>query len=371
MVATNNRVFIRLNRLLEISPLARQSSLVQLIDSVIQDCAHSPDFYQSRHQITQRHFEPSPFLTCLLSGHLLQDQRRYLTERVLEDSAELAGEIDDWRVVRIWTLLIAWILTRLESGESIYTLLLEPDASPLDQDASLCAMISSASRIVNCGDSESKDVRCSRVSVNAGVLCKIDNFLKFQDRYIFETAPPQEMALRRRMAFLIGSAVASSNGLLASLILQHILSLDNPNFDHKQDSLASSQDTTTLLNLLSLLMTGQSDTTNSSTTGELFLTLLKELHGALRVSETSNPYGLRLGTVADLEGIFTKFVSLLRLNVVVTADIVCAIVVYNDPKNSAFWQSVVCTSTKYHVRFLERNSPLIYRKGCLFLLYDI
>ncbi|KAG0278221.1 hypothetical protein BGZ96_002493 [Linnemannia gamsii] len=271
------------------------------------------------------------------------DQRRYLTERILEDSAELAGEIDDWRIVRIWILLIVWILTRLGSGEYLDTLPSEPDASPLDQDAGLCAMISSACRIVNCGDSESMDANCSHVSVNAGVLCEIDKLLKFQDLYIFETAPPQEMALRRRMAFLIGSAVASSNGLLASLILRHLLSLDNPDFNHKQDSLKSSQDTTTLLSLLSLLMSGESGTTSSSTIGELFLALLKELHGALRVSENGNPYGLRLGTVADLEGIFTKFVSLLRLNVVVTADIVYAIVVYNDPKNSAFWQSVIST----------------------------
>jgi hypothetical protein len=343
-MAINNSIFVQSNRLLEISTLARQKTLIQLIDSVIQDCVHSPDFYQSRHQITQRHFEPSLILTCALSGHLLQDQRRHLTERILEDTAELAGEIDDWRVVRIWTLLIEWVLTRLGSGKSLYTLPLDPDASPLDQDADLCAMISSACRIVNCGDSELKGAKSPRVSADAEVMFKIDNLLKCLERYVFETAPPQEMALRRRMAFLIGSAVASSNGLLASLILQHVLSLDKPDVDRKEDSSTPFQDTTTLLNLVSLLMSGESDTTSASTIGELFVALLKELHRTLRMSEASNPYDLRLGTVADLEGIFTKFVSLLRLNVVVTADIVCAIVVYNDPKNSAFWQSVVCSS---------------------------
>lgn len=330
-----------------ISPLARQTCLVQLIDDVVQDCAHALNIYQSRHQITQRHFESSQFLTSALSGQLPKDHHRQLVERILEDSAEVAGEIDDWRIVRIWTLLIEWILTRLGSGEPMRTLPLESDALFLDQGPDLCALISSACRIVNYRDSELKGVHSSRVSVNAAAVSEIDTLLKIQDRYVFETAPPQEMALRRRMAFLIGSAVASSNGLLTSLILQYILSLDKADLHLKQEPSPPSQDTSTLLNLLSLLIYGELGSASSPTIGQPFLALLRELHATLRVSEISNPYDLRLGTVADLEGIFSKCASFLRLNTVVTANIVCAIVVYNDPKNSAFWQSTVCTCISF------------------------
>ncbi|KAF9132388.1 hypothetical protein BGX30_012683 [Mortierella sp. GBA39] len=332
-----------LAQLLVVSPLARKSCLVQLIDGVVQDCALAPNIYQSRYQITQRHFESSQLLSSALSGQVPKGQHRQLVEKILEDSAEVAGEIDDWRIVRIWILLIEWILTRLGSGESMHNLPLEFDASFLDQDADLCAVISSASRIVNCCDSELKGAPSSRVSVNAVAVSEIDTLLKIQDRYVFETAPPQEMALRRRMVFLIGSAVASSKGLLTSLILQHILSLDKADLHLRQEPSVSSQDTTTLLNLLSLLMYGELGSANSSTIDQPFLALLRELHATLRMSEISNPYDLRLGTVADLNGIFSRCASFLRLNTVVTADIVCAIVVYNDPNNYAFWQSVIST----------------------------
>ncbi|KAF8933912.1 hypothetical protein BGZ47_010588 [Haplosporangium gracile] len=312
-----------LAQLLVVSPLARQSSLIQLIDGVIQDHERSPDFYQSRHRITQRHFESSQFLTSALSGQQFsKGQRPHLVERILEDSAELAGEIDDWRIVRIWILLVEWTLTRLGSGESVYTTPMEPDASFPDQDANLCAMISTACRIINCRESKSKGAISSRVSVSAVMLLEIDTLWKIQGRYIFETAPPQGMALRRRMVFLIGCAVASSNGLLSTLIHHHILSLDESDRHHKQDSSTTSQNTTALLNLISLLISGELDIDSSSIIGQPFLALLQELHATLHVSETSNPYDLRLGTVADLEGIFTKFVSLLRINMVVTADIV-------------------------------------------------
>ncbi|KAG9070779.1 hypothetical protein KI688_008319 [Linnemannia hyalina] len=347
-----------LAQLLVISPLARQSCLVQFIDGVVQDCAHSLNIYQSRHQIIQRHFESSQLLTSALSGQLPKSQHRQLVEKILEDSAEVAGEIDDWRIVRIWVLLIEWILTRLGSGESMHTLPLEFDASFLDQGANLCAVISSACRIVNCCDSELKGAPSSHVSVNTAAVSEIDALLKIQDRYVFETAPPQEMALRRRMVFLIGSAVASSKGLLTSLILQHILSLDNADLHLKQEPSAPSQDTTTLLNLLSLLIYGELSSASSPTIGQPFLALLRELHATLRVSEISNPYDLRLGTVADLEGIFSRCASFLRLNTVVTADIVCAIVIYNDPNNYAFWQSVHDTSDTHRFR-VDFNADIL------------
>lgn len=349
MQRSDNTVFAVLKdrqtlaQLLAISSLARQSCLVQLIDGVVQDCAHALDIYQSRHHIIQRHFESSQFLTSALSGQLPKDLHNQLVERILEDSAEVAGEIDDWRIVRIWTLLIEWILTRLGSGESMHTLPLESDVLFLDQEADLCAVVSSADRIVNCRDSELKGAHSSRVSGNAAAVSEIDTLLKIQERYVFETATPQEMALRRRMVFLIGSAVALSNGLLTSLILQYILSLDKADLHLKQEPLAPSQDTTTLLNLLSLLMYGELGSAGSPTIGQSFLVLLQELHATLRVSEIINPYDLRLGTVATLEGIFSRYSSFLRLNTVVTADIICAVVVYNDPKNSAFWQSVIST----------------------------
>ncbi|KAF9153068.1 hypothetical protein BG015_004122 [Linnemannia schmuckeri] len=311
-----------LAQLLIVSSLARQRSLIQLIDGVIQDYERSPDFYQSRHQITQRHFESSQFLTSALSGQLLEDQRRHLAERILEDSAELAGEIDDWRIVRIWILLVEWALTRLGSGESVYMTPMESDASFPDHDVNLCAVILTAGRIVNYRESEPKEAASSRVSISAAVLLEIDTLWKIQVRYIFQTAPPQEMALRRRIVFLIGCAVTSSNGLLSTLIHQHILSLDKSDRHQKQDSPTISQNTITLLNLISLLTSGELNIDSSSTIGQPFLALLQELHAALHVSKASNPYDLRMGTVADLEGIFTKFVSLLRINMVVTADIV-------------------------------------------------
>ncbi|KAG0366996.1 hypothetical protein BGX24_003448 [Mortierella sp. AD032] len=323
------------------SPLARQGFLVQLIDTVIQECRHLSDFYQSQHQITQQHFEPSHFLASALSRQLLEDQHRHLIEKLLEGSAELVGEVNDWRIVRIWILLVGWILKRLGSVKSPRTLLLEPDTSTLDQDSDLWAMISSACRIVNSSHSKPTGSRGSRLSVSAAVLSEISNLMEIQCRYIFETAPPQEMALRRRMVFLVGSTVAMNNGLLTTLIHSHILSLDKPDHDKQDPLLTPSQNSEILLNLLSLLICGETGAAYASAISELFLALLKDMHATLRVSETSNPYDLRLGTIAELEGIFVKYLPLLRMNVVVTADIVCAVVIYNDPEDSAFWQSVI------------------------------
>ncbi|KAK3843982.1 MAG: hypothetical protein J3R72DRAFT_439515 [Linnemannia gamsii] len=322
------------------SSLARQGFLVQLIDAVIQECGHLSDFYQSQHQITQ-HFESSHFLASALSRQLLEDQHRHLIEKLLGGSAELVGEVDDWRIVRIWILLVGWILKRLGSVKSLRTLLLEPDTSTLDQDTDLWAMISSACRIVNSSHSRPTGSRGSRLSVSAAVLSEISSLMEIQCRYIFETAPPQEMALRRRMVFLVGSTVAMNNGLLTTLIHSHILSLDKPDHDKQDPLLTPSQNSEILLNLLSLLMCGETGAADASAIGELFLALLKDMHAMLRVSETSNPYDLRLGTIAGLEVIFVKYLPLLRMNVVVTADIVCAVVIYNDPEDSAFWQSVI------------------------------
>ncbi|KAF9913190.1 hypothetical protein EC991_003650 [Linnemannia zychae] len=330
-----------LAQLLLVSSLARQGFLVQSIDAVIQDCGCLSEFYQGRHQIVQQYFESSQFLASAVSGHLSEDQHRDLIERLLEKSAELAGEIDDWRVVRIWTLLIEWILRRLGSVESVRIRSSEPDTSILDQEVDLWEVISSASRIVNSSHLKTTGSTKSRLSVNDAVFSEINYLLEIQSRYTFDNAPPQEIALRRRMVFLVGTAVLMSNGILTCLIYQHILLLDEPNLVLlRQDD--PSQSSATLLNVLSLLMYGDTGPASISAISIPFTTLLKDLHSILQVSETSNPYDLRLGTVANLEGAFVKYLSFLRLNNVVTADIVCAVVVYNDPENSAFWQSVVC-----------------------------
>ncbi|KAF9118625.1 hypothetical protein BGW39_001009 [Mortierella sp. 14UC] len=348
-----------LAQLLFVSPLARQGFLVQLIGTIIQDCGYLSDFYQSRQQIIQRHFESSQFLASAVSGQLSEDQHRHLIERLLEDSAELAGEIDDWRVVRIWTLFIEWILRRLGTIGLLRTLPSEPDSSAMDQDADLWAIISSACRIVNISHLKSTGSTRLRLSVNSAVLSEISNLLEIQSRYVFETAPPQEMALRRRMVFLVGSAVAMSNRILTSLIYQHILLLDKPDCHHNQDGLPlePSQDSATLLNVLSLLMCGETGAASTSTISKPFMALLKDLHSTLQMSETSNPYDLRLGTVAELEGIFVRHLPFLRLNAVVIADIVCAAVVYNDPENSAFWQSVI--STILRILTGQESTPLL------------
>ncbi|KAG0277009.1 hypothetical protein BGZ95_006692, partial [Linnemannia exigua] len=330
-----------LAQLLFVSPLARQDFLVLLIDAVIQDTGHVSDFYQSQRHIAQQHFESSHFLASALSGQLSEDQHRHLLGKLLEGSAELAGEIDDWRVVRMWILLVEWILKSLGYAKSPQILPLESDTSTVDQDANLWAMISSACRIVNSSHSKPTGSKDSRLSVSAAALSEINSLMEIQSRFIFETALPQETALRRRMVFLIGSAVAMSNGFLTTLIHRHILSLDKPDHHTEDPLLIPTQDSETLLTLLSLLMCGETGVADTSTIGEPFWALLKDMHTTLRVSETSNPYDLRLGTVADLERIFAKYLPLLRMNVVVTADIVCAIVIYNDPEDSAFWQSVI------------------------------
>ncbi|KAF9097640.1 hypothetical protein BGX29_008002 [Mortierella sp. GBA35] len=333
-----------LAQLLVVAPLARQSCLIQLIDTIIQDCRRLPDFFQSRRQISRQHFDSSHFLTSALSAHVQNGQHCDLVERLLEDSAELAGEIDDWRIVRIWTLFVEWILTPLgsEGARARDTLEIDADMSAMDRDMDLGAMVLSACRIVNDRDFKRAASRGVHFSDSSAVLSEINHLLEIQKRYVFESAPPREMALRRRLAFLIASAVISSNGLLVSLIHQYFLSLDVSNRD-KQDPTTPSEEST-LLNLLSMLLSGQVDSGTTVTMSAITAPLkefLKDLHGTLRVSETSNPYDLRLGTVSDLERIFVRFLPILRMNAVVTAEIVCAIVVYSDSEDSAFWQSVI------------------------------
>ncbi|KAG0207414.1 hypothetical protein BGX33_006829 [Mortierella sp. NVP41] len=294
--------------------------------------------------ISRQHFDSSHFLTSALSAHVQDGQHCDLVERLLEDSAEFAGEIDDWRIVRIWTLFVEWILTPLgsEGARARDTLEIDADMSAMDRDMDLGAMVLSARRIVNNRDLKRAASRGVHFSDSSAVLSEINHLLEIQKRYVFESAPPREMALRRRLAFLIASAVISSNGLLVSLIHQYFLSLDVSNRD-KQDPITPSEEST-LLNLLSMLLSGQVDSGTTVTMSAITAPLkefLKDLHGTLRVSETSNPYDLRLGTVSDLERIFVRFLPILRMNAVVTAEIVCAIVVYSDSEDSAFWQSVI------------------------------
>ncbi|KAK3843946.1 MAG: hypothetical protein J3R72DRAFT_522330 [Linnemannia gamsii] len=44
----------------------------------------------------------------LLDSSFVESHGRSDSSPLLEDSAELAGEIDDWRVVLIWTFLVEW-----------------------------------------------------------------------------------------------------------------------------------------------------------------------------------------------------------------------------------------------------------------------
>ncbi|KAG0365951.1 hypothetical protein BGZ54_005999 [Gamsiella multidivaricata] len=225
-------------RLSNVSSIARQRHVVQLVDSVIVASVQHPEFSLSREDILAGHLSSPSSLFSIMSSnrHLAESQE--LVQPVLEDLARVAGEISDWRFVRICILLTEWVLSRRqhyrhhqEDMDVDHTNFVGSDlrAAP-DTDTSTAIffsiMVSSACSLLENHPTKSSTSNLSNKDhTQSG---EMSQWMSAQKSYIFCSAGPHQLPVRRSLVFLIGMAIAQRNNFLVQKIRNHFEALEKP-----------------------------------------------------------------------------------------------------------------------------------------------
>ncbi|KAF9951865.1 hypothetical protein BGZ65_005686, partial [Modicella reniformis] len=189
-------VFVK--QVMEMLDETRQTYLLRLIDKMMTISEQPRDFIQSRDKIVREYIEQSRLFAAIStdseSGYALVQQP------ILEDLAELTGKVTDWRFVQTCVLLVEWIITtRIRCGQRM-----EIDHSEvwgrreefpnMDEREELEAMVSSACSILQQGSPQIID---GEEKAGDGVLQILERFLSAQKAYVFYSAGPEQLGLRR------------------------------------------------------------------------------------------------------------------------------------------------------------------------------
>ncbi|KAG0204883.1 hypothetical protein BGX28_003342 [Mortierella sp. GBA30] len=342
-----------------IAPFARQRNMVLVVDKILTVSQQQPDFYMSRKSIVQQHFGTSPYLTKA-STHLARDSD--FVRSLIEDAVELAGEVDDWRLVRIWILMIEWILektTETRTMEIDSPILVETEESY--SHSGFKELLVSASLLFEQGTAGTG----IGTDLPTEVFSKMTRqFLRAQSDYIFcSGGRPGQLALRKRLVFLLGNAVLQNGNLLVWTIRDCFREMKRSSEEDNSltvDQTTAITTTTTIVKrdrppqsaaavaVATLFLCGmtvevESEEALADTIEQQLNRLLRELQIFCDlIKEDSTIRGSQL---QDLFGqILGRYLTILRLNSTMVADIVCAMGVYIGTDDSNLWQTLIRTA---------------------------
>ncbi|KAF9175902.1 hypothetical protein BGX21_010703 [Mortierella sp. AD011] len=325
-------------RFCNVSSLARQRYLIHLTDKIMKASAEQPGFVLDRGEVFSKFIASSQLVSTLARG-LKETNGEYtdLVHSTLEDIAALAGEIPDWRFIRICTLLIEWILTRGRRGEPSR----ENDSLGSDCRSGLYdfdnvpltpfeAMVSASCCLLQ--------NHAHGFSTRPSSLEELDRLAIAQRDYIYCFAGPDRLILRKRLAFLVSMVIAQHNEFLIRHIRCHFESLDMGRLRQGQDN-EFVADKNLVAFIADLILTDDSEQWGSSVLHEQLTGLLQELRTVCpaRVGQNST-LSISMG---PLKSVLAKYEPILHLNKALLADIVCALGIFADANDSALWKSMI------------------------------
>lgn len=319
------------NRFFVIAPLARCRNLLLIMDETLAACRQQQDFYSSPTTIVQQHFEKSGFLT-VSSAHFRKN--RSFMHRLLQDIAALSGEIDDWRLVRIWILLIGWIIRQAGPRDTNFDRLKPDDnASFMATDSSEDSLELLISRMVHF------EQKSSHASSDATFEGDVREVLQAQSHYIYCSADPEQLLLRKRLAFLLGAACIRGGNLIVRMICDSFDSAERLSRQTTEPSISSMvpQSATALL-LVGTSVTMESDALLDAMS-ERIGACLRELQALSSVCK--GDVHAKSGLQVQLEGILDKYAPVLDLDQLLMADIICAMGITIDEDDRRLWHSLV------------------------------
>ncbi|KAG0257526.1 hypothetical protein BG011_003912 [Mortierella polycephala] len=321
---------------LSIAPLARQRCLLRVMNRIVAECSQQSDFFLTCTEIF-RHYSSDSNLLSVMERVL--DAQDDLLLHLLQDAAEMTSEIDDWRLVRLWILLFEWVLSRL-SAESMQVR--QSSSAGLEQERISVSVISDAAFWDMVYKAQSVHRQGAQASTAISYIQAINQLLDAQRTYIFLSAAPEQLSLRRRLAFLIGAAAAQRNGTLVWILRDHFQVLEQAvdcsveSMDLLPHRVQSVDAVASFLAHLSLAYDSEQE---FGAIGEHFAALLKELQTLNKMYVQNEVSKLALETM--LGRIIQTYLPLLRLSSVFLADVVCATVVYINCNDTGLWKSVI------------------------------
>ncbi|KAF9272830.1 hypothetical protein BGZ68_002052 [Mortierella alpina] len=313
------------------APLARRRNLLLIMDETLAACRQQPDFYSSPKTIVQQHFEKSGFLT--ISSAQFRKNRSFM-HRLLQDIAALSGEIDDWRLVRIWILLIEWILRQAGPRDTNFDRLkLEYNASFMATDSSEDSLELLIARMAHF------EQKLSHASSDASSERDVREVLRAQSNYIYCSADPEQLPLRKRLAFLLGAACIRGSNLIVRMICDSFDAAKRVSRQTTEPSMSStvSQSATAIL-LAGTSVTMESDALLDAMS-ERIGACLRELQALSSVCK--GDVHAKSGLQVQLEGILDKYAPVLDPNQLLMADIICVMGITIDEDDRRIWHSLI------------------------------
>ncbi|KAF9574433.1 hypothetical protein EC968_006593 [Mortierella alpina] len=314
-----------------IAPQARRRNLMLIMDEILATCQQQPDFYSSPKTIVQQHFERSEFLT--ISSTQFRNDKAFV-HLLLQDIAVVSGEIDDWRLVRIWILLIGWIKGQANSQDPPSDRLgVEDDETFMTSDASEEFLELLMARMA------SLKPQSSQTSSEIFSERDVRQILWAQHNYIYRSANPEQLLLRQRLAFLLGAAWTRGNNLMVRVIYGSFDSADRLSCQASGASTPSSL----VQSATALLLAGTSVVMESDllleAMSERFAACLRELQELSFLCKRDLQAKRELQV--QLESILDKYAPVLCLNTLLMADMICAMGVYIGEDDRQLWNSLI------------------------------
>lgn len=227
------------------------------------------------------------------------------TGSLLEDMTGWLGEISDWRLVRIGTAMVAWLIDK-HSGAMA--------KGPIADTWANCDPIQLDELLLNA----TVVVEQARQMVDHIPEKRLEAFSQAQSSYVYGGGGSAHLAMRRRLAFMIGMAIAQRDNFLVRCVRIYLSDLQevSPNGEG-------------ILAFISRLFLGNDNASQLSSVAEQIQDCIRRLHSVC------NPYvGMSISEnsrlSSQLKSTLEQFKEILLLNTTVAADIVCGLWLYLD-----------------------------------------
>ncbi|GJJ73863.1 hypothetical protein EMPS_06221 [Entomortierella parvispora] len=301
----------RLMKLWTISPLIRQQVIVRCITRSLETFAGQQHLSSlNMEDPLTKHAESSRFLVAMTES---LDMGCYPVELFLQSLTEIAAEVPDWRFSRLCSLLVKWTLQNGKDygGNPVATF-----GGDLITD-----VLSTARGLLG------------KAGTKTDISCRDTTLTQLQEagrRYILQSKGPTELTLRRRLLFLVSAACWTHRHLLLLLISKHFKELEVTRLVETKPSVIPAI-------IAELFLECDTDQYRASLVYHV-QSFLKELYiissAYCEIEESRTSFDSLLSAKLG------SFRSVLSLNAVVMADLICALGLYMSQGGPIPWQAM-------------------------------
>lgn len=224
---------------------------------------------------------------------------------LLEDMTEWLGEIPDWRLVRIGTAMVVWLIEK-QSGATAKRPIEDSwtNYDPIQLDK----LLLSATAVVE----------QARQMVDHLPEKELEAFSRAQSSYVYGGGDSAHLPMRRRLAFMVGMAIAQRDAFLIRCVRIYL-----------SDPQEVSPFGEAILAFVSRLFLGNDNASQLNSIAEQIQECIRRLHSICN-PYVGKPISDNSRLSAQLRSTLDQFKEILLLNTTVAADIVCGLWLYLD-----------------------------------------